>query len=160
HWNGLGMQPHFSECEFPWWQPSGSLPVIEFASNVITRPAGFHAWSDGQPPDGLVLAVLIGRCGKWVSRAWLRGFAPNLPALSTTYNTTTHLLAIGRDLCAMRRAVACVSRMGGGIATADGWEFPLPIAGMMSPGSFAETVAAQTALERRVRDAGFPFGDV
>lgn len=159
-WDDLGMRPHFAASACPWWQPDGDLPVIDFVSNVITRAGGFQPWQAGAVPEGLVLAVLLDREGRWAARSWLRGFASALDALATTYNTTTHLLAIGRDLPAMRRAVETVTHLGGGIVTADGWQFPLPIAGMMSPASFAETVRAQTDLEQRMRAAGFPFADV
>jgi len=129
-------------------------------SNVITRGGGFEAWQKGAVPDGLVLAILLDRSGGWAVPCWLRGFALALDALATTYNTTTHLLLIGRDLPAMRRAAQAVIGMDGGIATADGWQFPLTIAGMMSPEPFAATVRAQADLEQRLRSAGFPFGDI
>ena len=160
-WDALGMRPRFVRSEGQWWRPEGELPVIDFVSNVITRGDGFRAWQpDGQAPDGLVLAALVDREGAWAVRAWLRGFAPGLDGLAASYNTSTHLLAIGRDPEAMRRAAAAVASSSGGIATGDGWEFPLPIAGMMSPRPFAETVRAQETLEQRLRAAGFAFGDV
>ena len=163
-WDALGMRPRFASgtpaCLDPDWQPPASLPVIEFVSNVITRAGGFHPWQDGVMPDGLVLAILIDRGGRWTVPCWLRGFAPGLDALATTYNTTTHLLAIGRHLPSMRRAAEAVIGLRGGIATADGWQFPLPIAGMMSPDPFAATVRAQAHLEHRMRSSGFPFGDI
>jgi adenine deaminase len=160
-WQALGMHPRFVSCAYEWWKPGDKLPVIEFASNVITRAGGFRAWEpDGAVPEGLVLAVLMDREGGWASRAWLRGFAPALDALATTYNTTTHILAIGRDLQAMRKAFEAVVQCGGGIATGNGWEFGLPIAGMMSRLPFAQTVNAQCELEQRVRAAGFAFGDI
>jgi len=134
--------------------------VIEFVSNVITRAGGFHSWQEGAMPDGLTLALLLDRDGRWAVSCWLRGFAAALEALAATYNTTTHLLVIGRDVPAMRRAATTVSRMRGGIATADGWQFALPVAGMMSPEPFAATVRAQADLDRRVRAAGFPFADI
>jgi adenine deaminase len=165
-WDGLGMRPRFAPdahaCLRADWQPPASLPVIEFVSNVITRAGGFHpsyGQGDAAWPGGLALAMLIDRGGRWAVPGWLRGFAPDLEALATTYNTTTHLLVIGRDLCAMRRAADTVTGMGGGIATADGWQFALPIAGMMSPQPFARTVQAQSDLDRRMRSAGFKFGD-
>ena len=163
-WDALGMRPRFAPathaCLQPDWQPPANLPVIEFVSNVVTRAGGFHAWQDGAVPEGLALAVLLDRGGRWAVPCWLRGFAPALQALATTYNTTTHLLVIGRHLPAMRRAAETVTGLGGGIATADGWQFALPIAGMMSPEPFAATVRAQTDLEQRTRAAGFPFGDI
>ena len=163
-WDALGMRPRFAPathaCLQPDWQPPANLPVIEFVSNVVTRAGGFHPWQDGAVPEGLLLAVLLDRGGRWAVPCWLRGFAPALQALATTYNTTTHLLVIGRHLPAMRRAAETVTGLGGGIATADGWQFALPIAGMMSPEPFAATVRAQTDLEQRTRAAGFPFGDI
>ena len=163
-WDALGMRPRFAPathaCLQPDWQPPANLPVIEFVSNVVTRAGGFHPWQDGAVPEGLALAVLLDRGGRWAVPCWLRGFAPALQALATTYNTTTHLLVIGRHLPAMRRAAETVTGLGGGIATADGWQFALPIAGMMSPEPFAATVRAQTDLEQRTRVAGFPFGDI
>jgi adenine deaminase len=163
-WDALGMRPRFAPathaCLQPDWQPPANLPVIEFVSNVVTRAGGFHPWQDGAVPEGLALAVLLDRGGRWAVPCWLRGFAPALQALATTYNTTTHLLVIGRHLPAMRRAAETVTGLGGGIATADGWQFALPIAGMMSPEPFAATVRAQTDLEQRTGAAGFPFGDI
>ena len=165
-WDALGMRPRFAPairahpCLQADWEPPTQLPVIEFVSNVITRGGGFEAWQGGAVPDGLALAILLDRSGGWAVPCWLRGFAPALDALATTYNTTTHLLLIGRDLPAMRRAAQAVISMDGGIATADGWQFPLPIAGMMSPEPFAATVRAQADLEQRLRTAGFPFGDI
>jgi len=159
-WDALGMRPQFSAGSFPWWEARGDLPVIDFRSNVITRAGGFQAWRDGAVPEGLVLAVLVDRGGRWAARCWLHGFAPALEALATTYNTTTHVLAIGRRIESMRRAVECVTSLGGGMVSSDGWQFPLPIAGMMSTAPFAETVRAHDELDRRVRAAGFAFGDI
>jgi adenine deaminase len=166
-WDALGMRPGFAHGATGAagffqadWQPPANLPVIEFVSNVITRAGGFHPWQEGVWPEGLALAVLLDRGGHWNVPCWLRGFAPALEALATTYNTTTHLLAIGRHLPSMRRAAETVARLVGGIATADGWHFPLPIAGIMSPEPFAATVRAQRDLEQRMRAAGFLFGDV
>lgn len=159
-WDALGMRPRFAADISQWWTPRGDLPVIDFASNVITRAGGFTAWRDGAIPDGLVLAALLDREGQWAAFAWLRNFAPRLDALATTYNTTTHVLAIGRDLPRMRRAVQAVTELKGGIATTDGWQFALPIAAMMSRAPFSDTVRAQADLEKFVRAAGFGFGDI
>jgi len=163
-WDALGMRPRFERAALSFHDvPPSNLPVIEFVSNVITRPGGFQPGftkADGTMPEGLALAILLDRGGRWAVSCWLRGFAPALDALATTYNTSTHLLAIGRHLPSMRRAAETVIEMGGGIATADGWQFPLPIAGMMSPEPFAATVRAQADLEQRMRAAGFPFGDI
>ncbi|HUE22551.1 MAG TPA: adenine deaminase C-terminal domain-containing protein [Bryobacteraceae bacterium] len=78
---------------------------------------------------------------------------PSAGSARHDHNTTTQLLVIGRDL----PAAETIANLGGGIATAGGWQFPLIIAGMMSSGPFA-AVRAQADRERRMRAAGFPFG--
>ena len=154
-WDSQGMPPQFSIGELPL-EVDEPLPVIEFASNVITRLAGEQI----APAYGDLLAVLIDKAGRWAARAWVRGYAPRLDGMASTYNTTTHLLLLGRDREAMRRAAEKVIAMRGGIALADGWSLPLPIAGMMSPGTFAQAVEAQRELEARMAPAGFKFRDL
>jgi len=99
-----------------------------------------------------------------MSRSWVRGFAPHLAALASTFNTTTHLLVMGRDPEAMQRASAWVIEQSGGIALANReqviWKLELPIIGMMSPLSFTEVVEAQKELESHLQAAGFPYRDI
>ena len=95
-----------------------ALPVIHFRSAVITklveRDAGIR---NNQVPgqDGLLWATLIDRQGKWISRGILERFAVAIDGFASTYNTTTHLLAIGRDPRAMAQAASRVRELGGGI---------------------------------------------
>jgi adenine deaminase len=154
-WDALGMRRNFVPGPLPL-DVSESIPVIEFMSNAITRSAGFQQ----QPAEGDLLGILRDRGGKWSTRAWIRNFASRLDGLAASYNTSMHLLVLGRHREAMERAASRVVAGSGGIATGDGWYFPLPIAGMMSDGSFAETVRAQTELEACVRAAGFSFADI
>ncbi|HWC00046.1 MAG TPA: adenine deaminase C-terminal domain-containing protein [Bryobacteraceae bacterium] len=164
-WDALDLRPSFAPFPEGWNRPGGSLPVIELITNVITRGAGAAPWtSDGGVPDGMLLAVLLDRQGRWMTRAWLRGFAPRLSALASTYNSSGHLLVLGSDLRAMEHAAAAVVKCHGGIAFAEAegvsWQFALPIAGMMSPLPFAETVRAQREIETRVQAAGFVYADI
>src|SRR5262249_35107193 len=132
------------------------LPVIEFVSNAITKDAGMQE----SPAGGDILGILFDRAGRWATRAWIRNFAPGLDGLAASYNTAMHLLVLGRDRVAMQRAAEAVAAADGGISTGDGWIFPLPIAGMMSDKTFAETVQAQAELESRLMSAGYLFRDI
>jgi adenine deaminase len=132
------------------------LPVIEFVSNAITKDAGMQE----SPGAGDILGVLFDRAGRWATRAWIRNFAPRLDGLAASYNTAMHLLVLGRDRAAMQRAADAVAAADGGISTGDGWIFPLPIAGMMSDKTFAETVQAQAELESRLISAGYLYRDI
>ncbi|MBI3940669.1 MAG: adenine deaminase [Acidobacteria bacterium] len=171
-WDSLGMRPEFAPAQsfagerlYRPWDAGEQLPVIEFVSNVITRPGGLAEWGpDGSVPQDLILAMLLDRRAQWAGRCWVRGFAPRLAGLASTFNTTTHLLVMGADTRAMRRAAARVAVDSGGIAVTDSGgaarNFPLPIAGMMSPAPFAAAVQAQRELEAHVQFAGFPYDDI
>jgi adenine deaminase len=154
-WDGLGMLRSFQATDFPL-EVDQPLPVVEFVSTAITKSSGVQR----EPGEGDVLGVLADRAGGWVTRAWIRNFAPRLDGMASSYNTAMHLLVLGRDPQAMRRAAALVQANHGGIAMADGWVFPLPVAGMMSNRPFAETVLGQADLERRVRSAGYSNHDI
>ena len=154
-WDGLGMRRKFVPGPLPL-EVREPIPVIEFVSNAITKPAGWQK----APSEGDLLGILRDREGKWHTRAWIRNFAPGLDGLASSYNTSMHLLVLGRDGQAMQRAADRVAAVDGGIALGDGWLVELPIAGMMSDQPFAHTVRAQADLERRVREAGFRFQDI
>ena len=171
-WDKLGMRLTFSPKLkhdkarlFLPLQAEEQLPVIEFVNNAITQGGARQSWNNnGAVPPDLLLAVLADRQGKWMSRSWVRGFAPDLAALASTFNTTTHLLILGRDPKAMRQAAEWVIDHGGGIALANqgrvAWKFELPIVGVMSPLSFREVVQAQRELENHIQAAGFPYRDI
>ena len=176
-WADFAMAPRFEggaalsdPARFRPYAAGERLPVAEMVANVITRAGGEAPFGPGGAvPEGLLLAVLLDRGGRWAVRCFLRGFAPALAGMASTYNTTTHLLVLGRDALAMARAAGRVVDLGGGIVVAgDGGagetgadlEVPLPLTGMMSTAPFAEVVAAQARLDARLQAAGFPFADL
>ena len=108
------------------------LPVIEFASNAITRSAGTHvARGRRYPRHPVGPGRPLGDAGMDPQSA------PRLDGLASTYNTAMHLLVLGRDGRAMQRAAEAVAASDGGIALDDGWTCALPIAGMMMDAPFA-----------------------
>lgn len=171
-WRALGTSLQMAPG--PWLEDPGlyqvqplrehTYPVITFTSNVITRSEEVTLPPGSALPDDLIFGALVDRQGRWVTTALVRGFAPELQGMASTYNTATELLVLGRDRRAMARAASRVRELQGGIAfaTADepGWEVPLPICGLMSADSFAAVVAQQEALDAQIQAAGFPYHDI
>lgn len=146
------------------------VPVSYFKSNVITQRKdtelpSVNGYADLSHHEGLVYAALIDRRGEWVSKAILERFAVNLDGMASTYNTTTELLAVGRNPESMKKAAIRVHEMGGGVVIVDGdevvLEIPLPLTGMMtSDPSFSAAVNYHDQLLAAVQERGFPFHDI
>jgi len=154
-WDSLRMRREFQNSDLPL-EVLEPIPVMEFKSDAITVSAGMQT----QPAEADILGVLADREGRWATRAWIRNLAPRLDGLASSYNTAMHLLVLGRDRAAMRRAAEAVAQSDGGIAFGNGWNVPLPIAGMMMDSKFSACVRAQAELEEGVRAAGYPFRDI
>ena len=144
--------------------------MVDLKSAVITsarRDVDFgtrQGLVELEDQPGVLHAALLDRKGEWISRALVSGFADNLEGLASTYNTTTHLLALGRKPEAMARAAQRVEELGGGIVlTHDGsivYELPLPVAGMMAEGCFSETVLENQHLSYAMAEAGYKHHDI
>jgi adenine deaminase len=116
------------------------------------------------PDEDALHAALIDREGAWISRAFVSGFAPKLDGLASTYNTTTHLLVLGKRPKSIARAAWRVRELEGGIVVVEGdkvtFETALPVAGMMSGLPFAEVVELNRRLSRAVAKAGYEHHDI
>jgi adenine deaminase len=112
-----------------------------------------------------VYAALVDRAGKWVSHAIIDNFMADVEGFASTYNTTTHLLCIGKDPNAIAIAATRVKEMGGGVVLVEDGkpvlEIPLPFTGMMTSSlSFETAVRYQNALFEAVTKRGYPFHDI
>ena len=140
-------------------RPEETLPVIGFVSDVITRLE--EAPPEDGLPDGYLRAAHISRDGRWISRALVRNFARDLEGFATTATSSGHLLVLGRDQEAMALAAARVLELGGGMSLAAGgrilWEAALPLAGIMTSGSFEQALFAATEMKAHLGGAGYPF---
>ncbi len=109
-------------------------------------------------------AALIDREGVWISRSLVSGFARDLDALASTYNTTTQLLVLGKRPEAMAQAAQRVRDLDGGIVVVQAgkvvYELPLPISGMMADLPFNEVARRNEHLSSKVADAGYEFHDI
>jgi adenine deaminase len=179
-WENYGIRPRFDsslELSDPKLYPlrrapagtAAEVPVVHLKSAVITERKDTRVRvEDGLvAPDrqqGILHAALVDRERSWISRALVSGFAANLEGLASTYNTTTHLLVLGRQPEAMARAAQRVRELDGGIVVVKGgeigYELALPITGMMSDLPFAEVVERNRRLTRVVDEAGYNHHDI
>ncbi|MBD0355506.1 MAG: adenine deaminase, partial [Rubrobacteraceae bacterium] len=177
-WDDYRSRPRFSDhLNFadPGLYPlrgSGSsvdLPVIHLRSTVITAARNIQArvkegWVDLEDQEGILHAALIDREGVWISRSLVSGFAGDLDALASTYNTTTQLLVLGKRPEAMAQAAQRVRELDGGIVVVQAgkvvYELPLPITGMMADLPFNEVARRNEHLSSKVADAGYEFHDI
>jgi len=173
-WDSYGSRPHFDPdldlgdpALYPQERSQAEVPVIHLRSAVITERKDARVRSENGlvVPDGDALhAALIDREGAWISRAFVSGFAPKLDGLASTYNTTTHLLVLGKRPKSIARAAWRVRELEGGIVVVEGdkvtFETALPVAGMMSGLPFAEVVELNRRLSRAVAKAGYEHHDI
>ena len=177
-WDDYRSRPRFSDhlnLADPGLYPlrgSGSsvdLPIIHLRSTVITAARNIQArvkggWVDLEDQEGILHAALIDREGVWISRSLVSGFAGDLDALASTYNTTTQLLVLGKRPEAMAQAAQRVRELDGGIVLVQAgkvvYELPLPISGMMADLPFIEVARRNEHLSSRVADAGYEFHDI
>jgi adenine deaminase len=173
-WDAYGSKPRF-EPDLDLGDPAlysqkpseAEVPVIHLRSAVITERKDARVRSDNGlvvPPEGALHAALIDREGAWISRALVSGFAANLDGLASTYNTTTHLLVLGRRPQSIARAARRVRELNGGIVVVEDekvtFELALPVSGMMSGLPFADVAELNRRLSRAVARAGYEHHDI
>jgi adenine deaminase len=147
-----------------------TIPVIRFKSAVISERKDVSVrvrdgFVDLEGEPGLIYGALLERSGHWISHAILENFLDDVEGLASTYNTTTHILALGKSPAAMAKAAKRVRELGGGIVLVDSGkvvlEIPLPFTGMMTPsGSFRTAVEYHRVLSEAVKQRGYPFHDI
>jgi adenine deaminase len=173
-WDAYGSRPRFEPdldlgdpALYPQKPSEAEVPVIHLRSAVITERKDARVRSDNGlvvPPEGALHAALIDREGAWISRALVSGFAANLDGLASTYNTTTHLLVLGRRPQSIARAARRVRELNGGIVVVEDekvtFELALPVSGMMSGLPFADVAELNRRLSRAVARAGYEHHDI
>jgi adenine deaminase len=174
NWDSYGSRPRFDPdldlgdpALYPLKASAVEEPIIHLRSAVITERKDARVRTDEGlivPDEGTLHAALIDREGAWISRALVSGFAANLDGLASTYNTTTHLLVLGRRPQAIARAAQRVRELEGGIVVVEGekvaFELALPITGMMSGLPFGDVVEVNGRLSRVVAKAGYEHHDI
>jgi adenine deaminase len=173
-WDAYGSRPRFEPdldlgdpALYPQKLSEAEVAVIHLRSAVITERKDARVRSENGlvvPDEGNLHAALIDREGAWISRALVSGFAANLDGLASTYNTTTHLLVLGRRPQSIARAARRVRELNGGIVVVEDdkvtFELALPVSGMMSGLPFADVVELNRRLSRAVAGAGYEHHDI
>jgi adenine deaminase len=129
-------------------------PVVRLVSAVITR------LEERPLAPGDLFAALVDRGGRWLAPAVVAGFADRLDGLASTITTDFNILVLGRRPAAMAAAVNRLLAIHGGIVIVDGsrvaHELPLPVGGVMMPGSLEAVAEREDALRAALVARGYP----
>jgi len=177
-WDSYGSGPRFDSdldladpllYAYKLPEIGAEVPTMHLRSAVITERRDRRiAAKDGlavlEGHEDLLHAALVDRAGGWVSRALVSGFAPDLDGLASTYNTTTQMLALGRDPRSMALAARRAGELGGGIVVVleDDvvFELALPVTGMMSTLPFYGVIERNRELSGMIARAGYEHHDI
>lgn len=130
--------------------------VIRMVNDVITEAAG------PEVPPGALRAVLLDRRGRWVTRAWLVGFAGRLGGLATTISSGFDVVVLGQNPDDMAQALARLAGFGGGLVVTDGGRetFALPLElGAFSLQPWDAVVDANRRFNTLMQERGYRFAD-
>jgi adenine deaminase len=135
--------------------PRARYPIIRLTTPVITR------LEERALEPGDLHAALVHRGGRWVAPGIVAGFAPQLDGLASSLSTDFNLLALGRRPEAMARAVNRLLDLRGGVVIMEGdrvaHELPLPLGGLMAPGSLEEVATREEALRAALDARGYAW---
>jgi adenine deaminase len=130
-----------------------TYPVIRLTSAVITR-------LEQRPRAAEDLhAALVDRRGRWVAPGLVAGFGERVDGLASTITTDFNILVLGRSPAAMARAVNRLLELRGGVVIVDGdapaFEMPLPLGGVMMPGTLLDAARAEDGLRAALAARGY-----
>jgi adenine deaminase len=139
-----------------------SLPVLHLINPVITQ-LKWEEVGEGSITDAdRVFVTLVDPAGRWITRAFLRGFG-DVDGLASSYNGSGDCLVLGRNPEAMAQAANRVLAAGGGIAwVQEGKEhffLPLSIGGKMSTLPIEVLINRCEELVQKLKAVGHPFHD-
>jgi len=173
-WNTFFPSASFSKCKWTTEEShfqiechdkSIRFPTIKLINPVITRTEWVEfPITDGHVDlrEGFCLVALISRDGKWVTNGILGGFGA-VEGLASSFNTAAEILAIGRNPAAMSTAVNRIVEMKGGIVAVEngqvGYEFPLPLGGVMSDAPMEDLAKKDKELRTFLSARGYPYHD-
>jgi adenine deaminase len=134
-------------------------PVGRLVNAAIVRSDD----AGGLPDGDAVRAVLISQDVRSITGMWLRGFAPQLDGLVTTFVDSDSVLLVGRQPEAMAAAVDQLCQMGGGVVVMESGHMvvrlPCTIDDQMSAAPMWTAASATAALHRYLASCGCRWGD-
>ncbi|OPX86617.1 MAG: putative adenine deaminase YerA [Pelotomaculum sp. PtaB.Bin104] len=141
------------------------FPVINVVSAVITKRQDRLLKPCGgllERENDLLYCTLIDRYGGWLTNGFISGLG-QIESIASTYNSSFHLLVMGRDRSSMALAASEVAEMHGGIVLVENgqvsFRMPLKIGGVASDRPFSAVVSEMKELEDKVREYGYHYND-
>ena len=166
------LQASAVEIAPAWFQipanPTGLYPIIKLENAVITRlqeePLPVKdSQVDLEGKSGYLLIAVLDKELRWITRGIIHGFAHQLHALASTYNSINEIVVLGSSPAAMARAVEQVLALGGGIVLVEGdepiYQLPLPLAGLVSPMELEELIPRTEELVQLLQERGYTHAD-
>ncbi|WP_249871758.1 adenine deaminase C-terminal domain-containing protein [Oceanobacillus saliphilus] len=157
--------------KFDWELDEGDLqfsaPVgMEMVNNVIVKPYTIDtdiAVEDLTKTNGDQFLLLIDRNGKWRVNTAIRGFAPGLGALASSFSITGDLIFIGKNKQDILLSWQRLKEIGGGIVVVHKGEVlvevPLNLGGAMSDDTMENLIVKERELKECLKKFGYAFDD-
>lgn len=166
-WEAYGMQP----MKLPWKLTEEDLqfssPVgMDMVNDVIIQPYSIVSDVSAEriPSEKKEQFItFIDRNGEWRVNTIIRGFAPELGALVSSFSATGDIILIGNSKKDLHTALERMDQLGGGIVLVDQGkvlaEMPLPLAGVMSDKSLEELVDLDKQIKEVLETYGYAYQD-
>jgi len=106
---------------------------------------------------------LIDKSGEWRVNTIIRGFAPKLGALVSSFSATGDIIHIGNSKKDLRIAAKRMRELGGAIVLVDQGEIlaemPLPLGGVMPKNAMEELIPMNKELKKVLKEHGYAYED-
>ncbi|WP_199860638.1 adenine deaminase C-terminal domain-containing protein [Oceanobacillus damuensis] len=166
-WKQLGMGPVNVDWELDEGDLQFSAPVgMEMVNNVIVKPYTVDtdiAVEDLTGTKGDQFLLLMDSNGKWRVNTAIRGFAPGLGALASTFSASGDYIYIGKNKRDMLLSSKRLKEIGGGIVLAHEGEIlveiPLNLGGTMSDDRMENMIDKERKLKKCLNEFGYAFDD-
>ena len=166
-WNQFNIGP----IKFDWELDEGDLqfsaPVgMEMVNNVIIKPYTIDtdiSVEELSAVKGDQFLLLVDKNGNWRVNTAIRGFAPRLGALASTYSASGDLIFIGKSKKDILLSWKRLKEIGGGIVLVHEGEIlieiPLDLGGIMSSISMETIIEKERKLKEHLKQFGYAFDD-
>lgn len=167
NWDKYGIGP----ATFDWDLDEGdlqfSVPLgLEMVNNVIVKPYSIEAdinVNDLSGTNGDQFLLLMDLQGSWRVNTTIRGFAPRLGGIASSFSASGDIVFIGKNKKDILLSWQRLKEIGGGIVLVhDGEilaEIPLQLGGFISKKSIENLIIEEEKLKNYLKDFGYAFSD-
>ncbi|WP_339230941.1 adenine deaminase C-terminal domain-containing protein [Oceanobacillus sp. FSL K6-2867] len=166
NWDEYGIGP----ATFDWDLDKGdlqfSVPIgLEMVNNVIVKPYSIEMDInvDDLGASGDQFLLLMDRKGTWRVNTTIRGFAPDIGGIASSFSASGDIVFIGKNKKDILLSWQRLKEIGGGIVIVhDGEvlaEIPLVLNGFISKESIGNLIKQEEKLKDCLKEAGYNFSD-